>query len=265
MIKIGLVGASGRTGRFVVEALAAEDKGAVLHAALVSSTSKYLGQSVPQFAGNKGGMQLFYSDNLEALSGSDVVIEFTEPETSVRVAEWCGQNSVPLLLATTGHTDKQLALIKDCAQSIALAITPNTSLGAAVVTELALKAKGMLGASFDIEILDIHHRMKRDAPSGTALSIVQPLVAAANGGSEVIYARKGARKEGEIGISSLRGGDVVGDHTVFLLGDGERIEVTHRVNSRAVFGMGAVAFAKRLCGLKRGIYGARELLLMNDA
>lgn len=265
MIKIGVVGASGRTGRFVVEALAEEGAGAVLHAAVVSSASKYLGQKVSPFSSNQGSSSPVYSDTLEALSGSDVVIEFTEPETSVRVADWCGLNSVPLLVATTGHTDKQLARILDRSKSIALAITPNTSLGAAVVTELALQARRLLGASFDIEILDLHHRMKRDAPSGTALSIAQPLVAAASGGSEVVYARHVARKEGEVGISSLRGGDVVGDHTVFLLGAGERIEVTHRVNSRAVFGSGAVALAKRLCGLNRGVYGARELLLRGAA
>jgi 4-hydroxy-tetrahydrodipicolinate reductase len=138
-----------------------------------------------------------------------------------------------------------------------MGITPNTSLGAAVLTALVTEAKRMLGDSFDIEVLDMHHRMKKDAPSGTARSIVESL---STDTRPVIFGREGQRKSGEIGVVALRGGDVTGDHTVFFLGDGERIEVTHRVSTRAVLGQGAVSLACKLVTMPKGFFTARQIM-----
>jgi 4-hydroxy-tetrahydrodipicolinate reductase len=249
MIRVGVVGATGRTGRYVVEALQGRDD-SILHAAVVSLRSASVGHDVV-------GTGLRYSGELDALGGADVVIEFTNAETSLRVAQWCASHKVPVLIATTGHSAEQRRALESCGIQTALGITPNTSLGAAVLGKLAAEAKGLLGGSFDIEVLDIHHRMKRDAPSGTARSVTEVL---ANESQQVVFGREGQRNPGEIGVVALRGGDVVGDHTVFFLGNGERLEVTHRVSSRSVFGQGAVALAFKLLGMPTGVYSALELM-----
>ncbi len=249
MIRVGLVGASGRTGRYVLEALHERDD-MILHAAIVSPSSASLGLEV-------AGTSLRYACELNSLDGAHIVIEFSNPETSLRVAQWCASHRVPVLIASTGHSTEQRRGLESCGLETAICITPNTSLGAAVLSQLAVEAKRLLGDSFDIEVLDIHHRMKRDAPSGTARSVVEPL---SKGANPVVFGREGPRKLGEIGVAALRGGDVVGDHTVFFLGNGERIEVTHRVSSRSVFGKGAVGLASRLVTLPKGLYAAQQLL-----
>lgn len=249
MKRVGVVGASGRTGRYVVEALVGHS-GAQLHAAVVSSGSSSLGQIVT-------GADVSYTAELDSLRGADIVIEFTNPETSVQVAAWCARHAVPVLIATTGHSAAQRSELTAGGTSIAVGIIPNTSVGAAALSRLAHEAQRLLGDSFDIEVLDIHHRMKRDAPSGTAQAIVASLADDA----DVVFARPGQRRTGEVGIAALRGGDVVGDHTVYFLGAGERLELTHRVSSRAVFGQGAVSLALRLCSRPKGVYSAAQLLV----
>jgi 4-hydroxy-tetrahydrodipicolinate reductase len=251
MIKVGVVGASGRTGSQVVAALL-ESQNSSLHAAIVSPGSARLGAAVAATA-------VCYSSELSALAGSDVVIDFSVPESSLAVATWCAAQRVPVVVATTGHTLKQLDSIRALATSIPVVIAPNTSLGAAAVSLLSEVAKQMLGDSFDIEVLEIHHRGKKDAPSGTAKAIVEPL----SRNAEVVFGREGLRKSGEIGVVSLRGGDVAGEHTVYFLGHGERIELSHRVTSREVFGRGAVYLAEKARGLKPGVYSARDLLAKN--
>lgn len=248
MMKVGVVGASGRTGQYVVQALE-HRVDAALHAAIVSQNSPQLGKQVP-------GTEIGFSADLGSLQGADVIIEFTNPDTSVRVAQWCALHRVPLLVATTGHTTGQLAIFESLASEIPLGIVPNTSIGAAVLANLAGEAKRLLGDSFDIEVLDLHHRMKKDAPSGTARSVVNYI----QDDSPVIFGREGQRQVGEIGVVALRGGDAVGDHTVYFLGDGERIEITHRVSTRAVFGQGAVVMALRLVERPKGLYRVRHLI-----
>jgi 4-hydroxy-tetrahydrodipicolinate reductase len=248
MIKVGVVGASGRTGSQVIHALLTH-AAAELHAAIVSPGSSRLGNVV-------GESRVAYRAELSALEGSDVVIDFSTPETSLAAAAWCALHGVPIVVATTGHTVQQIQEIESLSRTIPVALAPNTSIGAAAVTALSELAKQLLGESFDIEVMEIHHRGKKDAPSGTAKSIVQPLAT----DSESIFGRAGLRKPGEVGIVSLRGGDVVGDHTVYFLGHGERIEISHRVTSREVFGKGAVYLAEKLRGRAAGLYSARDLL-----
>ena len=248
MIKVGVVGATGRTGRHVVEALR-DGAECSIHAAIVSPQSSKIGSTVE-------GASVSYSGALQDLAGSDLVIEFSNPETSVEVVRWCVAAKVPVLVATTGHTEAQLAAIRSYAEQIPIAITPNTSVGAAALSMLAAHAKRILGPSFDIEVMEIHHKMKKDAPSGTARAVIS----AVEDGSSVVFGREGKREEGEIGVVSLRGGDVSGDHTVYFLGHGERIEISHRVSTREVFGRGAVTMALRLLGKAPGLYTPRDLL-----
>jgi len=248
MRKVGVVGATGRTGRYVVQALA-ERSDAELCAAVVSPNSPSLGQHVE-------GSHVVYTSELESLAGADVVIEFSNPETSVRVAEWCAWRGVPVLAASTGHSAEQLKTLQGLGAAIAIAIISNTSVGAAVLTALVGQAQQLLGPTFDVEVLDIHHRGKKDAPSGTARTLVHSIASE----SQVVFGRQEQRQVGEVGVVSLRGGDVVGDHTVYFLGNGERIEIVHRVSTRAVFGQGAVDLAVRLCGLPRGVYSVDQLI-----
>lgn len=248
MIKIGVVGATGRTGRHVVEAIR-ENRSCVLHAAIVSPHSTSLGQVV-------GDTSIFYSDSLVSLAGCDVVIEFSNPDTSLTVVAACAASRIPVLVATTGHSEAQLASIRGYGEQIAVGVTPNTSIGAATLSVLAARAKELLGPEFDIEVMEIHHKMKKDAPSGTARAVISAI----EGGSSVVFGREGLRQQGEIGVVSLRGGDVSGEHTVYFLGHGERIELSHNVSTREVFGRGAVSMAQKLSTKASGVYSSRDLL-----
>lgn len=246
---VGVVGASGRSGRFVVEALQGHRE-LLLGAALVSSSSRVLGEVA--------GGDVRYSSDLQGLASCDGVIDFSTADAGGAVAEICRANRIPLLVAATGHSPEQRALIEAVAPEAPLCIASNTSVGAAVLSLTAEYAKRLLGDSFDIEVMEIHHRMKRDAPSGTAKSVVQHLV---GDEGQVVYGRPGLRAAGEVGVVSLRGGDVPGDHTVYFLGHGERIELKHSVNDRSVFGQGAVTLLGKLIGRDPGVYSVRELLL----
>jgi len=248
MIRVAVVGASGRSGMFVVEALS-EMPDMTLHAAVVSNSSAVLGQSVPGTEGR-------YVSDLEAVRGADVVVEFTRPAVSVAVTKVCEQLGIPVVVATTGHSAQEVSELHQSGSRIPLCIASNTSIGAAVLGILAERARDLLGNSFDIEVLDLHHRMKKDAPSGTARTLVSGLSCS----DKVVFGRDGLRESGEVGVVSLRGGDAAGEHTVYFLGEGERIEVTHRVSNRAVFGRGALVLARVLCGRSPGVYSARDLI-----
>ena len=274
MVTIGVVGASGRTGSKIVSRIIADPESR-LGAALVSPGSKFLGLPV------EGLSSLRYEADLASLTGCDVVIDFSLPTATVGVLSFCRENKLPLLLATTGLSEGVHAEISRAAEEVAICLASNTSLGATVLGILAAQAAKLLGPSFDCEVLEIHHKMKRDAPSGTAQAVVAQIVAADQGVNdhgghdgindgqtrgftgerEVIFGRSGLRREREIGVVSLRGGDEPGEHTVYFLGDSERIEISHKVKDRAVFASGAVVLAKRLLGCGAGVYSPKELLL----
>jgi 4-hydroxy-tetrahydrodipicolinate reductase len=250
MRRIAVVGASGRTGSWVVSTLVSE-VGSSLGAAIVSPSSRVLGQKVE-------GSSISYSSDLGVLKTCDGVIDFSTPEVSTRVADMCVKYSKPLLVATTGHSPEQRDTLVASARKIPLCIAANTSVGATALDMAARYLKKLLGETFDVEVMEVHHRMKRDAPSGTAKAIVAGI---AESSAQVVFGREGQRHEGEIGVVSLRGGDVPGDHTVFFLGNGERLEVTHRAQNREIFGRGAVVLMYRLCELPPGFYSVQELLL----
>jgi len=251
MIKVGVVGASGRTGRCVLQALRESDT-CLLQAAVVSPQSPQRGHLVD-------GSAVVYSESLDVLRSCHVVIEFSNPMISVAVAQYCAEIGIPVLLASTGHTHDQMVDIKRRAERIAIGLASNTSLGAAALSVLTRHAQQLLGPAFDIEVMEIHHKMKRDAPSGTAKTVIQGI----ENGALVVFGREGRREQGEIGVASLRGGDVAGDHTVYFLGHGERIEITHRVSTREVFGRGALVLATNLIGKSPGCYSPHDLLVLS--
>lgn len=203
------------------------------------------------------------SDLAAGLAGADVLIDFTRPEGTMAHVEACRARGVKMVIGTTGFSDAQKAEIGRAAASIAIVMAPNMSVGVNVVMTLVEQAARSLGSAFDVEIVETHHRLKVDAPSGTALGIGE---AAARGlglpfaGSAVRDRDGEPRRAGTIGFASLRGGDVVGDHTALFAGTGERIEITHRATSRATYADGSLRAARFLAGRQSGLFGMAEVL-----
>jgi len=188
-----------------------------------------------------------------------VGIDFSSPDGAVEFTRVMAGRGVPVVSGTTGLSDSHRAALADASKGAAVLWAPNMSVGVYCLHELAALAQRMLGAAYDAEIVEVHHRHKRDAPSGTALSLGRRL---AEVGLEVVTGRDGdvgPRAPGELGILAVRGGEVVGEHTVMFLGDADRIEITHRASSRMVFAQGAVTLARRLVGRPAGLYRVSDL------
>lgn len=202
----------------------------------------------------------------EALqAGADVVIDFTAPAASVQHARACAARGVGLVVGTTGLSPEQKAELAAAAKRIPLLLAPNMSVGVNVLFRLVGEAARALGSGYEVEIVEMHHRMKRDAPSGTALRLAEVAAKALDldARAAAVYERHGdtgARKGGSIGLQALRGGDVVGDHTVYFLADGERLELTHRATSRDNFARGAVRAARFVARNKPGLYDMQDAL-----
>ncbi|WP_028574516.1 4-hydroxy-tetrahydrodipicolinate reductase [Desulfonatronovibrio hydrogenovorans] len=195
----------------------------------------------------------------DILSGKKgaVVIDFTSPEASLEVADICVHCSASAVMGTTGFSVDQLKSLQDKARQTPLFWAPNMSVGVNVLLKVLPELLNLLGDEYDLELMEIHHKFKKDSPSGTALKLAQVLADAkgVNLDEAGVFSRKGMigeRRKGEIGVQTLRGGDVVGDHTVYFFGPGERIEVTHRAHSRETFAQGAVRAAKWLADKKPG-------------
>jgi 4-hydroxy-tetrahydrodipicolinate reductase len=205
-------------------------------------------------------------DALEAatLKGIDVAVDFSEPSATGPLAKLAAAHKVPLVIGTTGHTPAERKAIAAFATKIPMVWAGNYSVGVNLLNFLVRRAANVLGPRFNIEIVEMHHRDKKDAPSGTAeklLEIVREVRHLEAG--KIVHGRHGLtgpRPEGEIGVHSLRGGDVVGDHTVIFAGDGERLELTHQASSRAIFAIGALQAAQWVRGRPPGIYGMEDVL-----
>jgi 4-hydroxy-tetrahydrodipicolinate reductase len=262
-IKVAIAGSTGRMGRTLVETvLHAQD--AELAAALEQRGNPNIGRDAGELAGEACGVRI--SDDVrEALSRCDVLIDFTRPEGTLHHLAICRELNVRLVIGTTGFSDEQKRTISDAAREIGIAMAPNFSVGVNVTFKLLQIAAGALKEDFDIEIFEVHHRHKVDAPSGTALRMGE-IVAAALGRdlkSDAVYGREGVtgeRKKETIGFAAMRGGDAVGDHTVMFLGTGERIELTHRSGSRATYAQGALRAARFLMGRRTGFYDMQDVL-----
>lgn len=251
-MKIGIAGCTGRMGQMLVrEVTAAED---LYLAGGITRDRENLPTNVP-----------ILKDAEDLFAVSDVVIDFTAPDASVLNARVSANTGKPLLIGTTGLSDSQMRDIRDCATKTPILYTPNASLGVNVMIEAVRTVASQLGNDFAIEICEAHHNKKVDAPSGTALALGK---AAAEGrgvdfAREAIYAREGqvgARTQDEIGFSVIRGGDIVGEHTVYFIGQGERLEITHRATDRALFAKGALHAARWLSTQPNGFYTMADFL-----
>jgi 4-hydroxy-tetrahydrodipicolinate reductase len=258
--RVAVAGASGRMGRALIEAIAASPD-LVLAAAFDVEGSAAVGSDAAAFLGRPSGV-VVSGDARAALAASEVLIDFTRPEGTLRHLALCRELGVAAVVVTTGFDTAQKRTIAAHAEQVPIVLAPNMSVGVNVVLKLLDVAGRALAEGFDVEIVETHHRMKVDAPSGTALKMGE-VVAAAQGKSlddVAAYDRNGERRAGSIGFASLRGGDIVGDHTVLFAGDGERIEITHRASSRATYAEGSLRAARFVLGKRSGLFGMDEVL-----
>lgn len=260
-MKVALHGATGRMGRTLArlcaEATDLEVVGAVAH-----PEDPNQGRDVGELAG-AGVLGVAVSADLDsALLGADVAIDFSLPQATDAFLLTVARAKLPFVMGTTGLSDPQLARLEALSKELAFVWSRNTSLGIQVLGELAERAVRRLGPDFDVEIVDLHHKHKVDAPSGTALRLADA-AKKARGALEERTERAGQvgpRAANELGVFGVRGGDVIGDHTVHLLGPGERIELTHRATSRDLFAHGALRAARWLVGKSPGRYAIADVL-----
>ena len=263
--RIAIAGASGRMGRMLIEAVQNADD-AVLAGALDIAASPALGQDAAAFLGQTSGVQIT-SDLREGLKNAKFLIDFTRPEGTIAHLRVCRELGVNLIIGTTGFTDEQKAEINDAARDIAIVMAPNMSVGVNVVLKLLAQAAKALKEGYDIEIIEAHHRHKVDAPSGTALKMGEVVAEAIGRDLKAcaVYGREGVTGERDpstIGFATVRGGDIVGDHTVLFAGTGERIEITHKSSSRATYAQGSLRAVRFLAHQPHGLFGMDDVLGM---
>jgi 4-hydroxy-tetrahydrodipicolinate reductase len=258
---IGINGACGRMGLRIAQ-LAHEDKDLAIGAAIEFAGHPSLGQDIGALAGfGKNGVAVDH--DLPFDRKLDAVIDFSTPEGTMAVLPICVARKIPLVVATTGHAPRQKADIEDAAHEIAVLAAPNTSLGVNVLMNIVAHAAKMLrDKGFDVEILERHHRYKKDSPSGTALHIAR-VIQEAMGQTQLRHGREGLvgeRPPHEIGIHALRVGDNVGEHTIIFSTLGETVELTHRAHARDCYARGALQAAKFLAGRPAGRYTMNDVL-----
>lgn len=262
-IKIVIAGCSGRMGKALLEGvLQSEDL--ALHGALEHEGNAALGKDAGEFVGKACGVQVS-ADVAAVLNGADVLIDFTRPEGTLHHLEVCQRLGVNIVVGTTGFNAQQKAQLGAAAQKIGVVFAPNMSVGVNLTFKLLEMASKVLSHGYDIEIVEAHHRHKVDAPSGTALGMGE--VIARTLGRDLaqcaVYGREGVTGERDpstIGFATVRGGDIVGDHTVMFAGIGERIEITHKASSRATFALGALRAARFLKANPAGMYDMQDVL-----
>lgn len=263
-IPLALLGISGRMGRALLASLE-QFPDLSLSGALASGSSALLGQDAGTIAGGRATGVAITADVRQAVSAAKVAIDFTLPQATVMNLDACVASGTAMVIGTTGHSAEQREAIAKAAQRIPIVIAANMSLGVNLLLKLADIAARALNEDYDIEIYEAHHRNKKDAPSGTALAIGNA-VAAARGvhldsaGDFTRYGDTGVRQRGHIGFSVVRGGDIVGDHTLLFAGPGERIELSHRAHDRSGFARGALTAARWLEGRAPGLYSMQDVL-----
>jgi 4-hydroxy-tetrahydrodipicolinate reductase len=259
-MRIAVVGASGKMGRAIVRLASAERIEVVC---AVGATD--VGRDVGDLAG-VGPLGVLVVDSVAALehTSADVVVDFSRPGATLRLAPIAAAAGVAIVSGTTGLDDDARAALESAAKRVAVLWEPNMSVGVHALSQLVEQAVAAL-SDWDIEIVEVHHRAKVDAPSGTALRLAEVARRARAGAPRLVHGRHGtpgARSPEEIGIHALRGGDVVGDHVVHLLGGGERLELTHRATTRDVFAHGALRAARWIAGKAPSVYSLRDVLEM---
>ncbi len=272
MIKVGMVGAAGRMGTNIIKTLLENEKDFKLVCAIDAPNNPKLGRDIGEIIGvGNIGVPLQSSENLEEIidkTNPDVLVDFTAPGPCVNTVKIASSKGVKLVIGTTGFTDEQMKEIKESItkNKVSAVISQNYAIGVNIFFKtLELLAKKL--SDYDIEIIEMHHRFKKDAPSGTALRAAEIIQNNLNRDSKLIYGRYGLvgeRSKEEICIHALRGGDVVGDHTVIFAGDGERLELTHKASSRQAFVNGVLLAIKFIVNKDEGIYNTFDVLGLND-
>ena len=262
-LRLAVAGASGRMGRMLIETILASPD-VTLAGALDVPGSPALGQDAAAFAGRDSGV-LINADVHAGLANAQVLIDFTRPEGTLAHLAVCRALGVKAVIGTTGFNSAQKAEIADHAQHLALMLSPNMSVGVNVMLKLLAQAARALSEGYDVEVIEAHHRHKVDAPSGTALQMGEVLARAMGRDLKdcAVYSREGltgARDPSSIGFATIRGGDIVGDHTVLFAGIGERIEISHKSSSRLSYAQGALRAARFLAGHARGQFSMDDVL-----
>ena len=254
-MRVAIAGAGGRMGRTLIEGVLA-DRELALAAAFDAPGSAAIGQAA-------GALRV--SADLGALADADVLVDFTRPEGTLVHLEACLKLNRRMVIGTTGFSEAQAARIAEAARRIPIVLSPNFAIGVNVVFRLAQTAARALGDAYDVEIIEAHHRYKVDAPSGTALKLGEIVAATLKRDlkKEARHGREGdtgARPARQIGFHAIRGGDIVGEHTVMFVGTGERVEVTVRSQSRMTYALGALRAAKYVHGRRAGLYDMKDVL-----
>jgi 4-hydroxy-tetrahydrodipicolinate reductase len=250
-VRVGIAGASGRMGQALLEAASSTEGVAV-------------GSAVDLTPGAWGHVAIG-TDVSAAIAACDVLVDFTRPAGTLEHVRACVSAGRAIVIGTTGFTPAHLEEIGRAAAQVPIVMAPNMSVGVNVMLRLVELASRALGPDYDVEVFEMHHRKKVDAPSGTALKLGEVAAAArdsrlAEAGVFARHGTTGERRAGSVGFSVARGGDVVGDHTVYFAGSGERIEVTHRSTSRATYAQGAMRAARFLAGKPAGLYDMQDVL-----
>lgn len=265
--RIAIAGASGRMGKMLIEAVMQADD-CELAAAFDRADSAGIGQDAAAFLGQQSGINIT-EDVDAALEKADCLIDFTRPEGTLAHIQACVRTQTSIVIGTTGFSEAQKASIEKASEQIATVMAPNMSVGVNVTLKLLQMAAKALATGYDIEIVEAHHRHKVDAPSGTALKMGE--VIADSLGKKLddcaVYERvghTGARDDSTIGFATVRGGDIVGDHTVLFAGTGENIEISHKALSRQTFAQGSVRAVRYLAGKESGLYDMFDVLGLKD-
>jgi len=262
-LNIAVAGASGRMGHMLIEAiLQAED--AQLAGALDIEEAPSVGSDAAAFLGKPSGVTIS-SDLLSALANADYLIDFTRPEGTLKHLEYCAAHGIKMIIGTTGFDEAGKAAIAAAAQKTAIVFAPNMSVGVNVTMKLLEMAAKSFAEGYDIEIIEAHHRHKVDAPSGTALKMGEVIAGALGRDLKKVgvFAREGVtgeRDPSSIGFATIRGGDIVGDHTVLFAGIGERVEISHKSSSRVTYAHGSLRAARFLTDKKTGLYDMQDVL-----
>lgn len=264
MVRIGVTGATGRMGSRIA-ALAKEHHGITLAAAIERKGHEGVGKDIGQLLGiGETGVAL--ADSIDSVIGQcDVIVDFTSTAATLQHAKRAAREKKAMVIGTTGFSKEEVATIRELSASMPVVLAPNMSVGVNLLLKVLRDIARVLGDDYDIEIVEAHHRLKKDAPSGTALKMAQVIAEAVDRNLDevAVYARKGLigeRTKKEIGIQTVRAGDIVGEHTVLFGGLGERIEVTHKASSRDTFARGALKAALWISGRKPGLYDMQDVL-----
>lgn len=263
MMKIAIAGATGRMGKMLIEAVL-NSPDAQLVGALEHDSCPLIGEDAGAFLGKKTGVAIT-ADITKALSDAEFLIDFTRPEGTMAHLAVAQKTGSKMIIGTTGLNTEQIDGLKKASANLAIVFAPNMSVGVNATFKLLEIAAKMLNEGYDIEIIEAHHRHKVDAPSGTALRMGE-VIADALGeklGDVAVYAREGhtgERKAGSIGFATIRGGDIVGDHTVLFAGEGERIEISHKSSSRQSYAQGSLRAARYLQNQSSGLHDMQDVL-----